>query len=1627
MKTPLYKASQAKKQAMALIMVITSVALITILMVAIFSVTRTEYKSTLGYVAARSAKQLGDTATSVVQAQIQNGHYDPVNNNSEYSYTNKAFHVTQPGMVRVYNADGSFKSAYKLFSSSNMKVTGSAETVLFAASEQVPTNWKTLTARYVDLNDPVIRPSLATTASAAAPAVFFPVIDPRAAYNFLGSQTPSSTQQTTQVEGFSYDKITPTGAGNSVTYNEVLRPSDVSDPTQLRLPMPVEWIYILQDGSMGTLDASNTFVPSTSGVVLSTSNPIVGRVAFWTDDESCKVNINTAAEPTFSAPPFYYHARDYNWANFPPSTGEYQRYPGHPATVALSSVLAPNLSLDPFNPASGLTKNNILAIKNYIYDVAPKIASGGSQAGTLPFALDDFSSANGETANAQLLNVSTVAAERLFANVDELLFQDSAYNTKGRQANKWTMPNGRDIFDHDTLERTRFFLTAHSRAPEFTMFGLPRIAVWPVADESMGTKYRTSYDQTIALCATLRGTTAGAAIPNSYIFRRAQAHHATHDVTGASTQYSSSQGLQRNSSLLNLLYAQMATLTWPQTSSLGSSAQNYVTKYGANNVAQLAVQFFDYIRCTNLYDGVLARGNNGMSANGKSSTALYAEADNLANTYLTYTNQRITPAATGSLETGTNRVNSDNSGVVPGHGQVTPAVWQKGNTSYRGFGRMFTLSEVGLQFICTADGLNDAYAVNFNGQTSGGGTAPRANPTIDGQSGGMSIQTNAQAYGTKFNLPAGEARWYSNFPPLLGSATPPILYGVDPSTPAGTNQFHPSKHPGYDPNNWNMTLPNNTPLLADEKRVQALFTMESFCPMLGWTKFFPEWAIVLDGNFIAGMKLNGQALFDTTSDVVVKSNGNLFEAQNVYSFGGHAGPAAMSGGRDSRPISGTGQVLMPSDPGFITGNTSGHNALTNYGLSSNYITVKRNQPMQLSFGTGEVIVKIYDKHDYTGQSRQPIQIIRIKFQDSALPVPSLVYSSEKGNPVMPEVNYRAIPDSFGRMNYYRSVQGPHWWCFNSQGCLGRLDGQVNPNYTPVKPPFWLQNPTPYPPGTPDSALRQTLRGRLDTAAAGVGINTGIGGAWHSPSIIPDETASIGGWQGSDVIRTMVPACGDYRLIAARYDVPSTMWMRHPLWTGSATDQKLIHSFSNCYNDEAGYKLPTAGSNQLLVAGVQFGTSTTDGYRTPDLPPHDDWGKAANRYGDFDTGIANARLGPYVNKPDEGNFFAGNFTRNNVTKYYRSGYFYNPWNNSDDWRSGVFMTPNRIISSPVMFGSLSTGIWNEGSSGQPAAGVVSSLPGKPWQTLLFRPYAQSNSGAGGVPVSQGHPGDFNPRDHFLLDMFFMPVVEPYAISEPLSVAGRINLNYQIMPFTNIRRATALHALMKGEYITTIPILGGHPYKSKTFKTSTGSGTAWDTYWDEKTDGIYYHRPIDVKETLVQFDEKFNNQASGANHSLTRVRGLFRSASQICEIHLIPDTTGRVTPQESNTSLKGLSASGRQGAMDNFWQTHSVTGDNVRERPYSNLYSRVTTRTNTFRVHVRAQVLKKARSTNAAIFDPIKDAVLSEYRGSTLIERYIDPNDRTVPIPDYATASNPLSLPPLESFYRFRTLESKRFSP
>jgi hypothetical protein len=54
--------------------------------------------------------------------------------------------------------------------------------------------------------------------------------------------------------------------------------------------LPVKWIYVRKDG---TQEIQPTAVPA-----YSVSNPLVGRYAYWTDDESARLNVNTAVSGT---------------------------------------------------------------------------------------------------------------------------------------------------------------------------------------------------------------------------------------------------------------------------------------------------------------------------------------------------------------------------------------------------------------------------------------------------------------------------------------------------------------------------------------------------------------------------------------------------------------------------------------------------------------------------------------------------------------------------------------------------------------------------------------------------------------------------------------------------------------------------------------------------------------------------------------------------------------------------------------------------------------------------------------------------------------------------------------------------------------------------------------------------------------------------------------------------------------------------------------------------------------------------------------------------------------------------------------------------------------------------------
>src|SRR5579859_1955227 len=104
MKTSFHFPALLRKRGVALILVVSVLALLTILMLAMFTSTDNEFKSMQGYVAAQDAKRIGDMAANMVMGQIQKGTVPNPNNVNSHT----TIHATQPGEIRVYNLNGSF-------------------------------------------------------------------------------------------------------------------------------------------------------------------------------------------------------------------------------------------------------------------------------------------------------------------------------------------------------------------------------------------------------------------------------------------------------------------------------------------------------------------------------------------------------------------------------------------------------------------------------------------------------------------------------------------------------------------------------------------------------------------------------------------------------------------------------------------------------------------------------------------------------------------------------------------------------------------------------------------------------------------------------------------------------------------------------------------------------------------------------------------------------------------------------------------------------------------------------------------------------------------------------------------------------------------------------------------------------------------------------------------------------------------------------------------------------------------------------------------------------------------------------------------------------------------------------
>ena len=189
--------------------------------------------------------------------------------------TNRTAWASQPGLIRTWKENGTPYKSFRLYSGGNLAETNIVvDGALDITTDAPPSGWKSTNASYnalwCDLNAPA---SSADNASALS----YPIVTP-----------PKSLDSYNGVEGVQGFGITSPPGFSSGTASATNNPA----------PMPVKWIYVLQDGTFVAPGVGSTGTVATVAGA-SPANPIVGRVAYWTDDETCKVNINTASE--------YYH------------------------------------------------------------------------------------------------------------------------------------------------------------------------------------------------------------------------------------------------------------------------------------------------------------------------------------------------------------------------------------------------------------------------------------------------------------------------------------------------------------------------------------------------------------------------------------------------------------------------------------------------------------------------------------------------------------------------------------------------------------------------------------------------------------------------------------------------------------------------------------------------------------------------------------------------------------------------------------------------------------------------------------------------------------------------------------------------------------------------------------------------------------------------------------------------------------------------------------------------------------------------------------------------------------------------------------------------------------------------
>jgi len=1428
------KTSGFSQRGSALIVIVLSIALLAVLVVGYLSSTRTAISTSSAYAARSAARQAADSAEALAISQIKAG---------TSGGTTVAW-ASQPGAIRTYDSAGGAKEVFKLYSAARMVASGSD---FDPAADWAPSGWTASPGLYVDLNEPV--------------QGAYPIINPAAAAKTGGQSL---------VDGFSIDATATPLSG-------------ATNPAAL----PVRWIYQLRDGTLTvptTSTGSKTVIPGASP-----ENPPVARFAFWTDDESCKLNINTASEGSYWDVPMAAAPAELYFARYQPARREYQRYPGHPATTSLSPVFWNFLGLD--NPSTALVpvlnparngayystkkdaapalSSQATAYFDALFKISPRLVLGGSRMGGVA------------TVTSGSIAIGSVDDDRLYASVDELLFARSGSSATARTANT--------PLTQDMLEKVRFFLTASSRAPEVNLFNQPKITMWPIDDPSKsnpGNPYnsapdsRSPLDKLIAFCSTLDG--------NAYYFTRANPTSTAGDFAG------------RNEELYNYLARRLGD-------PIPGFGASFASRYGQAGDEQILTLIYDYIRSNiNLADSSSA-------TSGATPSALMQYA--------------FAPGKSDGLSTG--------------RGQVVP--FRHPGNGTKGIGRFPTVRQCVLWFSARAAN-QPPVMVNSNLQP-----VDASNAVIT-SSAQVPVINPMHPWTGPAGAPVATGTVTNQYPTLGSGTNQQTHAGLPYLTITGSTGRYDQSNPRY---------PASLPALgAHQTLMQAVFTFEMVNSSVGNLGMNPAYRVRVRG--LSGFQADGVSLGMTAdaTETAVTPGSIVYNIQ--YSQGLPISYRRITGAADG--VRGNPLLTFAGTPLVVNGAT-------------------------FTFGGGQVDLDIIDPDG------EVVQTLKVDFPSATFPTPMLparmpdYFLTDGATATSANYPPAAIADLM-----------PSTLLTVDSGTGDPL--ALNPNAG--------TGGTYYIPNLSRLVFANTGTSRKPDPNAGPGKNLFL------PQIGADPANDSSGLSKftCDTIRSVECKYGDTRLIAALASVPSGFFAPHkdyydpsirPAYSFAArggTVQPLTDAPANQPSDNyyaTNWGRPTLGTEAMrnrLAARMDgtFPQASLFPYTTSSTDFTDGNFRAVwAAGGDFDTGLAVHADGPFINKPEEGSVLVNPADTNWPNPYFDS------YATAFSYIGSTLFSPNRQVPSPVILGSLPAGLTASDTS-----------PNTAWRTLLFSPN----------PNSKTHAAlGANPPDYALLDFFHMPVVEPYAISEPLSTAGKVNLNYQIVPFTYVHRDTALRGVLKAVDITAIPDKLRYTYKSQFAGVNKGDyfgdqngpldqASAAAGFWDSRY-------PIHAGETLKQFDARF---AAG---------NLFRSASEICGLWLYPATQPTASsPNAAATPLVTYDA--QAAAIKSWWYDNagdsrkSLTGDNLRERPYALLYPRVTTKSNSFTVHVRSQALKGVVAADGTI-DDAKNLVAGEWRGSFLIERYIDPNDPA--LPDFAASS--ANSAAVDGFYRFRTVATKQF--